>query len=199
MKFKYYLSGHGWALLDIEINGFSPEPHYRDAYCGGLYELLKQIVEVLDLMPIEDNSGEDEINWQIDQEGTLVNFDFTLNESKDKAVLRITQLFYGDVDSECVFNGEINFSEFVIEIIKSCDEILEKYGIIGFFANATEYHDFPITHYLLLKNWLNEKIKVTTVYEILPCDKEDDDKESDLYRTDINKEWEVIKDRGYKE
>jgi hypothetical protein len=49
MKFRYYIAGYGWAYLDIEIDKFKPEFQYADAFCGGLRNLLEQILLVLNI------------------------------------------------------------------------------------------------------------------------------------------------------
>jgi hypothetical protein len=202
MKFRYYLSGWGWAFLDIEFDGFKPTTYYADAFCGGLSDLLLQIIAVLNInnefrmhhFDCEDETNH--INWRIDQEGSTVEFDFTVNENKDKALLKIIQHNF-ILEYECVYNGEINFIKFVKEIVRSCDDILNKYGILGYCANSMRDDDFPITFYLLLKNYLYKKIeKMEMVYEKLPCDEDEDGKESDLFKTDINKELDLIKIRG---
>ncbi|WP_461248236.1 hypothetical protein, partial [Treponema sp. R6D11] len=109
----------------------------------------------------------------------------------DKAILKIIQHYEKD---ECVFDGEIDFIEFLNDLINSCDTILNKYGIIGYFANGLNSGDFPLTYYLILKNYLNKKKSITmeTVFEKFDSDK----KENSLLKTDIDKELYLIKVQG---
>ena len=197
MKFKYYISGWGWAHLDIEIGNFKPEFHYADAYHRGLKDLLEQILTVLDIKkgfsmhPFDYNDETNNINWTIDEEGSTVEFDLLVNETKDKAFIKIIHHLESLEKDECEYEGEIDFNEFIIEIIKSCDEILNKYGIIGYLANSLGA-TFPITYYLLLKDYVHHKINnLEVVYEKLPENSENE--KSDLFKTDINKEIELIK------
>jgi hypothetical protein len=197
MKFKYYVAGWGWAYVDIEIDDFKPKFHYADAFCGGLRILLEQILEVLNIgkgfsmHPFDYSDETNKINWTIDEEGATVEFDFVVNAAKDKALLKIIHHLPGLEKDECEYEDEINFNEFIAEIVKSCDEILKKYGIIGYFANSLMAQDFPMTYYLLLKDYLHKRINnLDIVYEKLPKDSEGE--ESYLYKTDINTEIALI-------
>jgi hypothetical protein len=173
MKFNYYLTGWGWANLDIEIDNH--QFNYRDSLVMGdsLGDLLKKILMVLDsekICPIYTLFGEQEdtLHWVIDEEGTSVEFDFQFNEARDKARLQIMQHYEED---ECVFEGEIDVGEFLFEIVKSCDEIINTYGITGYFINSLSNCEFPITYYLLLKNYLQTgNLKYEASDEIFSCD-----------------------------
>jgi hypothetical protein len=198
MKFKYFIIGYGWAHLDIELEGKKFE--YRDSLSmgGSLDKLLECILAVLNVkndFPINQlvyNDETNNINWIIDEEGTTVEFDFKLNTNKEKAILKIVQHYDKD---ECVFNGEINFFEFVDEIINSCDTILNNYGIIGYFANGLHTGEFPITYYLLLKNYIQKEkiLKLETIWEKF----NGLEKETDLLKTNIDKELYLIKVRRH--
>ena len=200
MKFHYYITGYGWAYLDVEFGDYKPEFPYADAFCGGLEDLLKQIVSILEidenfLLRSFDIYAENKLNWKIDEEGTHVEFDMAINEQKDKAIVNVIHHFYSEVDKECVYTGEINFNEFVNEVIISCDEILKEYGIIGYFNNSMDMVEFPITYYLLIKNYLHRTMeKIEYVNKKFPH--YNNGEETDLFKTDIDEELGLIKKMG---
>ncbi|MDR3056651.1 MAG: hypothetical protein LBU84_00745 [Prevotella sp.] len=197
MRFRYYITGSGWAHLDIESGGKKFDYYDSLSMGGSLSDLLESILTVLNVkndFPINQlvyNDETNKINWTIDEEGTTVEFNFEVNNSKDKAILKIIQHYEND---ECVLDEEIDFLEFIDEIINSCDIILNNYGIVGYFANGLHSGEFPITYYLLLKNYMQKEksLKLETVFEKFDCYEE----ETNLLKTDINKELYLIKVRG---
>jgi hypothetical protein len=198
MRFNYYLVGSGWANLDIEFNGNKLEYWDSLSLGGSLYDLLEGILTILEIkrdFPINDlcyNSETNKLTWLINEENATVELNFEVNKEKDKAILKIIQHYEND---ECIFEGEIDFIEFLNDIINSCDIILNKYGIIGFFANTLNGDDFPLTYYLLLKNYLlKEKcIKMETVIEKF----NNDENENSIFKTNIDKELYLIKILGH--
>jgi hypothetical protein len=97
-----------------------------------------------------------------------VNFIFSLNNEYKKINLKIIEIYaFGDkVTEECVFIGELEIDELLDNIIESCDNILAKYGIIGYYENF--WHEFPILNFLALKNHRKKKLILDDFKEEFP-------------------------------
>jgi len=87
-----------------------------------------------------------------------------------------------------MFNGNINLNEFLNEVINSCSEILNTNGFIGYFCNWMDQRDFPITYYLIIKNYLDEE-KNNCKNELFT----DGKYMSEIYKTILEKEIKLIK------
>jgi len=194
MKFNYYLVGSGWARLDIEINDLKFEYWDSLSMGGSLYELLEGILAVLEvkwdfqIADLSDYNDKNKLTWVIDEEDATIEFIFEVNKEREKALLKIIQHRKND---ECVFEGEINFILFLYEIIKSCDTMLNKYGIIGYPANGLNCGDFPLAYYLILKNYLSKEkpLSMESITEIFG----NNDKPDHLLKTNLDKELYLIK------
>jgi len=154
-----------------------------------LNELLDGIIWILDQKkeyPIGMiRNDKDSFSWNIDEEGSTVDFEFNKTKDKDSIKLKIIQHYN---ESKCMFDGNINFNEFLSEVINSCSEILNTNGFIGYHWNWMDQRDFPIAYYLIIKNYLEE--------EKNNCKKElftDDKYMSPIYKTISEKEIKLIK------
>jgi len=194
MKFNYYLVGSGWARLDIELNDQKFEYWDSLSMGGSLYELLEGILVVLEvktdfqIADLCDYIDKNKLTWVIDEEASTVELIFEVNKQKDKALLKIIQHCKND---ECVFNGKIEFNEFLNDIVNSCDIMLNKYGIIGYHANGLHCGDFPLAYYLILKNYLikEKPLSMETINEKFS----NNDKPDYLLKTNLDKELYLIK------
>jgi hypothetical protein len=194
MKFNYYLVGSGWARLDIELNDQKLEYWDSLSMGGSLYELLEGILVVLEvncdfqIADLCDYIDKKLFTWLIDEEGSTVELIFEVNKEKDKALLKIIQ--HQKLD-EVVFDGEIDFNKFLNDIINSCDTMLNKYGIIGYIANGLHCGDFPLTYYLILKNYLSKdkQLSMEAIFEKFG----NNEKEDFLLKTNLDKELNLIK------
>jgi hypothetical protein len=87
-----------------------------------------------------------------------------------------------DIDEEegvIVVNTTCSFHNFIKMVIKEAEQILLKYGIVGYQKSWIE-HEFPLSSYLQLKYFLTSKEKLPL--QIIPRDVErsEDYKKSDL-------------------
>ena len=205
MIFKYFIASKGWAHLEVQINQYKAEPFFRDKLAFGdlcsLGHLLEGIIRLLNnnnSIPIDcvqNNEKSNSMKWTVSDETFDVNFIFDVSENRDKANLRITKkLSYSPYKEECFFDGEVDFIELAREVLHSCEEILSKHGIIGYFANTLTGRDFPIAYYLLLKNFFDKTIdNIETSYVKLESDECDG---SDVFFTKLNQELEILKKCG---
>ena len=192
MKFYYFLDNNaGWAGLLFEDKNVSL--NYSISYCLGdsLTELLSGIIGIIgskfQIRSIENFHKEfafdkDEFEWNIDQEGSHIRFIFSKINDSDLINLKIVEL---DDEEKCVYNDNIGLMALLENILFSCSEILRKYGIIGYSLNF--WDEFPVVHYLILKDFMKNEIKYDTFKEI------NNDREQDMFRTDFLKEIEYLK------
>jgi hypothetical protein len=122
--------------------------------------------------------------WKIDEEGSKVNFKFTKIDDKNLVNLEIEEIY--DDETIIAFNGSINFDELIDCILYACSEMLNKYGIIGYYLNFWE--EFPISNYLMLKDYKIKKIKFESFNET------NDKREEYMKRTSIVDEIKYIFD-----
>ena len=165
MKFLYYLSNDsGWAGLIIEDGKMSL--NYSISYCMGdnLTELLRGLIIFVKYKSetgiIEQlaphHSYEDGIfEWAIDQEGSSVKFIMSKIENMENVNLKIIENYD---EPKCIYDGNINLNELIDNILFSCAEMIQKYGIIGYSLNF--WNEFPMTYYLMLKDYRLKKNKL---------------------------------------
>jgi hypothetical protein len=185
----YYLyNSAGWAGIIFEHNNI--KKNYSVSYCLGdnLKELLGGIIALTgyknghkigsDLNAIHMDTDDNIYEWFIDEEGSKVKFIFELIEGTKNISLKIME--YYDDREDCVFNNNIDFNELIDNILNSCFDILNKYGIIGYYLNFWE--EFPVSYYLLLKDYRNKKILFDCFNEI------NNDCEKEMERTNLGDE-----------
>ncbi|MEW4212082.1 hypothetical protein Q0O85_26550 [Priestia megaterium] len=155
MKFNYYLNGYGWAQAFIEIDSkkleFTPS-YLSDAFGDLLRSLVSLLIheeEVATVVWDEEPSGvewtfvrknSDELSIKI----TLYEETYEINKQKGKVVLH----------TDCLF------IEFIKEVVREADQLLISNGILG-YRNIWDLHEFPISSYLQLKDFLkNDMITI---------------------------------------
>lgn len=160
MQFKYSLAGAGWAEGFIEINSqkcvFSPS-YLTDAFG----DLLRSLIDLL--------NGEKSEIFLWDEEPRGLKWKLTLQDNK---TLYLTITEYMDtaenIDEEegvIVVNTTCSFHGFIKMVIKEAEQILLKYGIVGYHESWIE-HEFPLSSYLQLKYFLVSKEK--SLQQIIP-------------------------------
>jgi hypothetical protein len=193
MKFKYYLENNaGWAGFSVEDNDIHLE--YSISYFMGdsLEELLCCLIAfsgynchlniVNNLIEKYLNEYDYSFKWTINQEGSTIWFLFEKTEKNGIVNLKIIENYE---EQKCVFNKDIIIDDFIKDILFSCNEMLQKYGIIGYYKNF--WIEFPISYYLMLKDYTNEKIKFGEIKEIIG------EKEYELFTTNIEEEINYLK------
>ena len=196
MIFNYYLDSYGYAGIIFENDNF--KRNYTIEYCLGdnLYELLEGIIALtkykkdhkigddINTKCVEDrykNNHEDLYEWITDVGSSKAKFIFKLTEVSEIINLKIIE---DDIDGErVVFENELNFYELIDNILDSCYNILNKYGILGYYLNF--WIDFPISYYLMLKDFRKKKIKFDKINEFINDD-------TDMHRSNFDDEIEYL-------
>ena len=166
MNFLYYLSNSaGWAEIKFEHENASL--NYSISYLGSdITDLLGGILTLVEyrkdswffdyLVNEYQRNDKDIFEWNINEEGTSVDFMFSTTENKEIANLKIIKRYIDENITE--FEGEINVFELIDCILFSCSEMLRKYGIYGYYENF--WNDFPIYYYLMLHDYRNKSISI---------------------------------------
>ena len=192
MKFHYFLDNNaGWAGLLFDDKNVSLNYSISYFMWDSLTELLSGIrcisgsrfqIHSIENIHLDFAFEKDKFEWNIDQEGSCVKFIFSKINDSNLINLKIVEL---DDEEKCVYNDNIGLNDLIENILFSCSEILRKYGIIGYSLNF--WNDFPVVHYLILKDFIKNEIKFDTFIEI------NNDREQDMFRTDYSKEIEYLK------
>jgi len=191
MKFHYFLDNNaGWAGLIFEEKNISL--NYSISYCmgdeltellGGLIEFIESKTQVYSVQYISeqhiDKNGM--LEWNINEEGSNIKFQFSKTEDINIINLKIIENYDNE---ECVFDNNILLKELLENIILSCTDILRKYGIIGYSLNF--WNEFPIVYYLILKDYLENKINYDIFTEI------NNNREQDMFRSNIDIELKYL-------
>ena len=192
MEFKYFLdNSSGWAGVSFKSGSFSEV--YQVSYCLGdnLTDLLGGTIALFNIngeskinSELEDKylDENDIFRWVIDQEGSIIKFIFSLTNDTKRINLQIIEYYE---EEECVFNEEIDTIELLDNIIESCNEILTKYGIIGYYNNF--WIEFPILYFLLLKNYDKRQLIFDTFEEKCPHNKI-----VEMHKTNLNIELNYL-------
>jgi hypothetical protein len=152
VKFTYELEGIGWASAYIEINNITN--YFSVSY---LTDALKALLEgIMSLLP--ECVSQDELKnhitfeWHAEPGGSLWSI-----TALNKDQLQITIESYEDLDNKLgrkiTLDEKCNKIEFINCIIEEASNILKQYGFVGYRETWYE-HDFPISSYLKLKNYL---------------------------------------------
>lgn len=190
MKFLYYLCNAGWAGLIFEDEKTSL--NYSISYCMGdsLTELLRGLIVfvkykaetgIIEQLPSRYSCEDDIFEWIIDQEGSSVKFIMSKIKNTENINLKIIE---NHDEPKCIYDGNINLNELIDNILFSCAEMIQKYGIIGYSLNF--WTEFPMTYYLMLKDYRLRKINYDSFTEI-NCDGK-----QTLERTNISTEIDYI-------
>ena len=169
MDFIYRLTANcGWAEIEFSYGDFTRK--YPVEYCLGdtLTELLSGMVALSGFRkgwkPFCDianhyQASDDDFAWSPHVAGTYTKFIFNTTENSNNINLKIIEQFWNNkehIDENCVFDKDINLDALIDSLLSSCDYILKNYGIIGYYENFWE--EFPVSYYLLLKDYMERKI-----------------------------------------
>lgn len=185
LKFKYELCGIGWADAYIEING--SEEYFSVSYItDALRQLLEGVMSLLpECTPVDELKNEIEFKWHAEPGGDVWNIK---SISYNQLQVRIES--YRDLYEKIPLRIEIdevcNKMEFIRCVINEMDNIIKSYGFVGY--RETWYnHDFPISAYLKLKNYLmtDKYIQVEHIERYTG---------NEYLRSDLNKELMMFKD-----
>ena len=197
MKFYYYLDNSaGWASISFEHDNFKRK--YFIEYCIGdnLFELLGGILALIgyrkesklgsDIEVRFMDNDEDVFEWVTSQGNFEAKFAFKFVDDNniDLKITEITKTNDND-EIEKVFDNAINKSLLIDNLLASCEEILDKYGILGYYQNF--WVEFPTFYYLLLKDYKNGKLKIDDFKETI------DGHEETMFRSNLEDELAYLK------
>lgn len=152
MRFVYDITGVGWAVGYIEINGQKCEfsPGYLSDALGDLMEA------VLDIISGNGQFGDpfpsSHFTWYeepIKKHWMIVG----LNESEIKVTI-ISKDSTDPTYEEVEMDTTCGIFEFANEVVQAAEELLRKHGLIGYKMTWHD-KDFPITTYLRVKYYLS--------------------------------------------
>ena len=195
MKFLYFLDNSaGWAGVIFEHDKTSL--NYSVSYC--LSENIKELMGGLILLTVTDGNynkfindlddkievKDNEFKWTVNEEGSIATFKIKKIENTSLINLCISEDQFDSNGKKIVFNGDVDLIEFIDCILYSCSDMLNKYGILGYYFNFWE--EFPIYEYLLLKNYREGKIIFDSFSEI------NNDCEQDMNRSKLEIEMNYL-------
>ena len=133
-----HVLGDNLSQFIFSVWTFYPKQKKLDQWTG--------TIEQYDLLPC------DEIN--INEEGTEVNWKITKSKVKaNEPMLDITitadRCLDGENMEKVVLAGTISYREYATAIMGEIDEMLKKYGTVGYFTEW--WHTFPMTEFLIIK------------------------------------------------
>lgn len=149
VKFKYKLSGAGWANSNISIDGksISMKVSYLSDALGDLTKAIVRLFEGTNKVEVffMDEPGEHRISL--------------VEKSKDILGLKIDWFddwlswdFAEEKEGRTVLEAEISLKEFAGEVERELDLILNEYGLDGYHKKWIE-HKFPYQDYKKLKEY----------------------------------------------
>jgi len=194
VDFSYRLmNAFGWAEIQFTNGEFSRTYAVEEWVGDDLKELLGGLIavsgyetgkKVIAEMENRMENADGVFEWIASVGCASVKFIFKPLNKKTTINLKIIEYDYNDKDEECVYDQEINLNELIDSLLISCNELLQKYGILGYFENF--WLDFPVSYYLILKDYRERKLKYGTVTEKI------DDKDEELHKTDIKIETSYL-------
>ena len=180
MKFNYYLKGYGWAkvLIEVDSNKLEFTPSYlTDAFGDLLRSLVSLLIHEEEDATVIWNEEPSEIEWTFIRKNsdelsikiTLYEDTYETGKAKGKVLLDINCLFV----------------DFVKEVTNEADQLLINNGILG-YRNIWEMHEFPVSSYLQLKDFLkNGKVTIENSSDSHPVNYDDE-------KSNLKKELDIL-------
>ena len=155
VKFKYYLSGIGWATYIVEVNGQKLE--FTASYITDcLSDFLRSLMHLNSFcVPKDEIKKETECEWEGEPEGIIWSF-----ELKEKNILNIKAVYYEDEFSKdktkTLIKTEYPYDDFIMIVLKEIDALIKRHGLLGYREEWCDF-DFPLTTFLKLKQYIVHK------------------------------------------
>jgi hypothetical protein len=152
MEFSYKIYNIGWADAHLEINGKTE--YFSVSYLtNGLKDLLEGIMSLLpECMPEDEVKKQVKFEWYAEPGGSVWNIGVI-----DRYWLHIVIESYSDLDlkvgKNITLDEKCSKTEFIKCVLDEMDSILRTHGLVGYRETWYE-HDFPVSAYLKLKNYL---------------------------------------------
>lgn len=152
MEFSYEICDIGWAEAYIEING--SKDYFSVSY---ITNALKDLIEgIMSLIPecVREDEVKDQISfeWHSEPGGSIWNIK-SINSGKLHIVIESYEDIYLKVGKRITLDEICDKTDFAKCITGELSSILKKYGLVGYRETWYE-HDFPISAYLKVKNFL---------------------------------------------
>ena len=165
MKFHYYLENStGYAGISIEIENF--QKNYSIAYgwdgcdikdlLGGIIALIGGKEKIFFDLKEKYLNDDGSFEWHITAGQNEAKFIFNLLDYKQIELNIFESIFNSDEIERKVFTGVVDLNKLIDNIIYSCKEVLNKYGILGYYYNF--WVEFPFFYYLFLTNIITNNI-----------------------------------------
>lgn len=160
MKFNYELSGIGWAEVEIEIN--NQKTYSSPSYINEpLIDLINGLISITPEC-IEEDELKNEVTfaWRGEPGGDIWSLKRISNHE-----LRIQITSYSDLHDKDNSNIEIgiettcDLDNFIKVVVEASGNLLKKHGFVGYRKTWCR-QDFPISGYLILKNYIVTKKKI---------------------------------------
>ncbi|WP_342418622.1 hypothetical protein [Paenibacillus sp. FSL H8-0168] len=160
MKFTYTLSNIGWADVHLRIE--NSEIYISPSY---LSEPLIDLVRAIEVLLPECTPADEVksiVNFDWDSEPAIHNWKIV---KKSQEIVQVNITVYEDGikthPGKLEFSEECNFNEFISEVVQSMEVLLKDHGILG-YRKQWYAQDFPISSYLQLKYYLENKSSFPT-------------------------------------
>lgn len=155
MKFKYYLSGIGWATCIVEVNGQVLE--FRASYLSdSLDDFLRSLMLLNSLcVPKGEIMSKTVCEWKGEPARIVWSF-----ELKENNILKITAVYYEDEfdqnNTKTLIKTEYPYDDFLLMVLIEIDALIKRNGFIGYREKWYDF-DFPLTTFLKLNKYIVEK------------------------------------------
>ncbi|MGM0885007.1 MAG: hypothetical protein ACQEXQ_28690 [Bacillota bacterium] len=154
LKFKYELSDAGWADGFVEIN--SSIAYFSASFLtDALYDLLRALISLIpDLTPFSVTTTQFE--WHEEPGGTVWKL-----HRIDEDQLHLEIVSFEDLLRKKELGVEMNETCSLLFLVKvvveALDLVLKQHGADGYKEKWVN-HDFPMEHYMKLKNFVSKAI-----------------------------------------
>ena len=186
-NFEYKLTGHGIAHMSFEVNGKRFETRLgRDG--RDIRSILYALYLISPCIKLNEDESEYVRPGCIHEDGWIVLYigpestDYTLSFQRTGERSEMLQIRVMENDKVLLLE-ECRFKFFLYDVVKSCDEMLKKHGLIGYSKTfCPRDGEFDINVFLTLKKCVMSVVGFTYDW--------DDDKR--LCSTDYEKELAIL-------
>lgn len=176
MEILMELDDWGWAEMELITD------EQRHFFCGNsINHILKDLLKGLYSFTSESASSPFEVVFNNDPGGSVWKLMPGEGESVEFSIVTCRDVV-NRVGEALIHIYNVPLRELILSAVKMADTVLNKYGLLGYFATWGE--EFPLTFMMLLKNWLRG-----STFEI-QCEREE---HRQYYVSSLKREWELVK------
>ncbi|MCM3625765.1 hypothetical protein M3194_00125 [Paenibacillus glycanilyticus] len=184
MLFSYDLESVGWASVQLEIN--SQRLFINPSYLSEpLIDLMNGVMSLLpECVPEDEVKKQSVFEW--DSEPAIHKWILT-RQSDTNLGIKVWLYKDGKIGEEgkVVFDQVCALNDFINLLVVSLENMLCKYGIVGYKANWLAA-DFPLSGYLKLKFYVKQKC----AFPIQQLNKEE---WNEYWHSNLDQEFEMLK------